>query len=93
MTWGGVAVAVIVGASGIIVAAVRGRMMWIWPTLALVLIVVALGIGVHLADSLMHHASQVGPLMQPVMTAICAGYCVQCTFGCGRGTVAARLLT
>ncbi|MGB6515353.1 MAG: hypothetical protein WBF57_20710 [Mycobacterium sp.] len=45
VTWGGVAVAVIVAAAGIIVAAVRGRMMWIWPTLALVLIAVALFIG------------------------------------------------
>jgi len=55
VTWGGVAVAVIVAASGVIVAAVRGWMMWIWPTLALVVIVVALVIGVLLANSVMHH--------------------------------------
>jgi hypothetical protein len=55
VTWGGVAVAVIVAAAGIIVAAVRGRMMWIWPTLALVLIAVALLIGMLMADSVMHH--------------------------------------
>jgi hypothetical protein len=41
--------------SGVIVAAVRGRLMWIWPALALLLILVALGIGVHLADTVMHH--------------------------------------
>jgi hypothetical protein len=48
VTWGGVGLAVAIGASGVIV-------MWIWPMLALVLIVVALGIGVHLADAVMHH--------------------------------------
>ena len=52
---GWVGVAVLLGASGIIVAAVRGWMMWIWPTLALVLIVAALLIGMLLANSVMHH--------------------------------------
>jgi len=56
VTWGGVGVAVLIGASGVIVAAVRGWVMWIWPTLALGLIVAALAIGVYLADSFMHHA-------------------------------------
>jgi cell division protein FtsW (lipid II flippase) len=56
VTWGGVAVAVIVAAAGIIVAAVRGRIIWIWPTLALVLIVAALLIGMLLANSVMHQA-------------------------------------
>ena len=56
VTWGGVGVAVLIGAAGVIIAAVRGWVMWIWPTLALGLIVAALGVGVHLADSLMHHA-------------------------------------
>jgi hypothetical protein len=55
VTWGGVGLAVLVGATGVIVAAVRGWVMWIWPTLALALIVTALAIGVHLADSVMHH--------------------------------------
>ena len=55
VTWGGVGLAVVIGASGVIVAAVRGWLMWIWPMLALALIVVALGIGVHLADAVMHH--------------------------------------
>ncbi|MFZ0230466.1 MAG: hypothetical protein WA622_17485 [Mycobacterium sp.] len=55
VTWGGVGVAVLIGASGVIVAAVRGWVMWIWPTLALALIVASLGVGVHLANSVMHH--------------------------------------
>src|ERR1700723_4776925 len=55
VTWGGVGVAVLIGVSGVIVAAVRGRLMWIWPALALLLILVALGGGVHLADTVMHH--------------------------------------
>jgi hypothetical protein len=55
VTWGGVAFAVLVGASGVIVAAVRGWVMWVWPALALALIVTALAIGVHLADSMLHH--------------------------------------
>jgi hypothetical protein len=55
VTWGGVGVAVLIGVSGGVVAAVRGSLMWIWPALALLLILVALGIGVHLADTVMHH--------------------------------------
>ena len=55
VAWGGVAVAVVVAAAGIVVAAVRGRVMWIWPTLALLLIVAALLIGMLLANSVMHH--------------------------------------
>src|ERR1700756_3515823 len=55
VTWGGVGVAVLLGVVGVIVAAVRGWLMWIWPALALLLILVALGIGVHLADAVMHH--------------------------------------
>jgi cytochrome bd-type quinol oxidase subunit 2 len=55
VTWGGVAVAVLLAVAGVIVAAVRGWLMWIWPAVALLLIVVALGIGVHLANAVMHH--------------------------------------
>jgi hypothetical protein len=55
VTWGGVGAAVLIGAAGVIVAAVRGWKMWIWPLLALGLIVAALGIGLHLADSVIHH--------------------------------------
>jgi hypothetical protein len=55
VTWGGVAIAVMGGASGIILAAMRGWVMWIWPTLALGLIALALVIGALLASSVMHH--------------------------------------
>jgi hypothetical protein len=55
VTWGGITLAVLVAASGIVIAAVRGWVMWIWPTLALGLIVGALGIGILLANSVMHH--------------------------------------
>ena len=55
VTWGGVGLAVLIGASGVIVAAVRGWLMWIWSTIALVVIVVALAVGVHLADAVMQH--------------------------------------
>jgi hypothetical protein len=55
VTWGGVAVGVVIGVAGVIVAAVRGWRMWIWPASALLLILFALGIGVHLADMVMHH--------------------------------------
>jgi hypothetical protein len=55
VTWGGIGVAVLVGAVGIIVAAVRHRLMWIWPAAALLLIAVCTGIGASLANSVMHH--------------------------------------
>ena len=55
VTWGGVGAAVVLAVAGVIVAAVRGWLMWIWPALALLLILVALGIGVHLANAVMHH--------------------------------------
>ena len=55
-TWGGIGVAILVGAVGIIVAAVRHRLMWIWPASALVLIGLSTGVGVSLANSVMHHS-------------------------------------
>ena len=55
VTWGGIATAAIVAILGTIVAAARGRLMWIWPTLALVLIVVAIVTGVLLANSVIPH--------------------------------------
>ena len=54
VTWGGIGVAVLVGAVGIIVAAVRNRLMWVWPAVALLLIAASTGIGVSLANSVMH---------------------------------------
>lgn len=50
LVWGGIAIAVMM-AAGLIIAAVRGRVMWIWPTLALGLIVITLVIGVHIIGS------------------------------------------
>ncbi|UMB69905.1 hypothetical protein [Mycobacterium paraterrae] len=54
VTWGGIGVAILVGAVGIIAAAVRNHLMWIWPAISLLLIGVSVGIGVHLADLTMH---------------------------------------
>jgi hypothetical protein len=51
VVWGGVGIAVIIAGSGAIIAALRGWVMWIWPTLALVLIVAATVIGWQLARS------------------------------------------
>jgi hypothetical protein len=55
VTWGGIATAAMVAIVGIVVAAARGRVMWIWPTLALVLVVVGSVIGVLLANSVIPH--------------------------------------
>jgi hypothetical protein len=55
VTWGGIGLAVVLGAAGIIAAAVRKTRMWIWPAVALGMIVVAAGIGMALANSVMHH--------------------------------------
>jgi hypothetical protein len=55
VTWGGVGIAVTIAASGVILAAVRGRMMWIWPTLALVLILASAFAGAMFANSVMQH--------------------------------------
>ncbi|MGO9507487.1 MAG: hypothetical protein ACLPXZ_09125 [Mycobacterium sp.] len=41
VTCGGIAVAALIAVVGVLVAATRGRVMWIWPTVALGLIVVA----------------------------------------------------
>ncbi len=54
VTWGGIGVAILVGAVGIIVAAVRNHLMWVWPAVSLLLIAISVGIGVHLADLTMH---------------------------------------
>jgi hypothetical protein len=55
VTWGGIGLAILIGAVGIIVAAVRNYLMWVWPAVSLVLIAVSTGIGLALADSVMHH--------------------------------------
>lgn len=51
VTWGGVALAVLVAVVGIVRAARRGTTMWIWPVVALVLVVVTFGLGFLLAAS------------------------------------------
>ncbi len=56
VTWGGIGVAILVGAVGIIVTAVRNRLMWVWPAVSLLLIAVSTGIGIALANSVMHQS-------------------------------------
>lgn len=56
VTWGGVATAGIGAIVGMVVAARHGWVMWVWPTLALCLIVASLVIGAYLASSVMHHS-------------------------------------
>jgi len=51
VTWGGVALAVIVAVAGMVIAARRGTAMWIWPALALLLVVAAFAGGFALAVS------------------------------------------
>jgi hypothetical protein len=51
---GGIVIAVSVGAAGMIIAAVRRWVMWIWPTLALGLNMIAVVIGVYLVLSASH---------------------------------------
>ncbi len=53
VTWGGTAIAAVIAVVGVTIAAARGRLMWLWPTLALGLIVVAGGAGVLLVNSFM----------------------------------------
>jgi hypothetical protein len=55
VTWGGIGVAAIVAIGGVIVAAARNRVMWVWPTAALVLIIVSVVIGAQLAASVTPH--------------------------------------
>lgn len=55
VTWGGIAIAAIVAIGGVVIAAGRGRVMWVWPTIAVVLIVVTFGIGAELANSVHPH--------------------------------------
>ena len=51
VTWGGVGLAAIIAVAGVILAAARKRVMWVWPTVALVVIIVAVAVGALLADS------------------------------------------
>jgi hypothetical protein len=55
VTWGGIGLAILGGATGIIVAALRKWTMWFWPAASLLLIVVSTGVGLSLANSVMQH--------------------------------------
>ena len=55
VTWGGLGVAAVVAIGGAVFAAVRQRVMWVWPTVALALIVVTFIIGTLLAGSVTPH--------------------------------------
>lgn len=51
VTWGGLGLAALVGVVGMVVSARRKTTMWIWPALALVLVIVTFVIGAQLASS------------------------------------------
>lgn len=51
VTWGGVGLAAVVAVAGMVYAARRRTLMWAWPALALVLVVVTFVIGAQLASS------------------------------------------
>jgi len=51
VTWGGAAVAAVVAVVGMIAAARRRTAMWVWPALALLLVVTTFVIGAQLASS------------------------------------------
>jgi hypothetical protein len=55
VTWGGIGLAILVGAVGVIVAAVRNLTMWFWPAGSLLVIIASTGAGLALADSVVHH--------------------------------------
>ncbi len=55
VTWGGIGLAILVGAVGIIVAAIRKLTMWYWPAASLLIIIASTGAGLSLANSVMHH--------------------------------------
>ncbi len=51
VTWAGVALAAVVGVAGMVVAARRRTVMWVWPALALLLVVATFVIGAQLASA------------------------------------------
>lgn len=51
VTWGGVGLAAVVGVAGMITAARRRTVMWIWPALALLMVVASFVIGAQLASA------------------------------------------
>lgn len=55
ITWGGAAAAVIGAAVGVVVATRRAKPRWIWPALALVVVIAALAIGSGVASTVNPH--------------------------------------
>jgi hypothetical protein len=53
VTWGGVALAAVLAVAGVVRAARRGTVMWIWPVVAIALIVLTFGLGFLLATSVL----------------------------------------
>ncbi|WP_313674349.1 hypothetical protein [Mycolicibacterium sp.] len=51
VTWGGIGLAAVVGVGGMVVAARRRTVMWVWPALALLLVVGTFVIGAQLASA------------------------------------------
>lgn len=51
VTWGGVALAAVIAVVGVVRAARRGTVMWIWPVVAVALIALTFGLGFLLAAS------------------------------------------
>jgi hypothetical protein len=56
VTWGGIGLAILVAAVGIIVAAIRKQTMWFWPAASLLIIIATTGAGLSLANSVMHQS-------------------------------------
>jgi len=54
LTWGGVGVALALSVTGLIMAARRGTAMWIWPTMALVLVLATFAGGAAVAMSVVN---------------------------------------
>jgi hypothetical protein len=53
VTWGGVALAAVIAVAGMVRAARRGTMMWIWPVVATAVVAFTFGIGFLLAASVL----------------------------------------
>ena len=51
VTWGGLGLAAIVAVAGMVIAARRKTAMWVWPALALFLVVTTFAVGAQLASS------------------------------------------
>jgi len=59
VTWGGVALATVVAVAGMVRAARKGTVMWIWPVVAVALVAFTFGIGFLLAASVLETATAI----------------------------------